>query len=98
MTDQQASQQGLDARMVLDNEAYKSAMEALRTQVVEQWKACPIRDREGQLLLLQLAKLADKFEGILAGMVEAGKFAAHKIDIDNERNESKARKLIRRVL
>jgi hypothetical protein len=98
MTDQQTSQQGLDARMVLDNPAYAEAMQTLRAQVVEQWKACPIRDKEGQLLLLQLAKLADKFEAILGGMVEAGKFAHHKISLDAERNESAARKLIRRVL
>lgn len=98
MTDQQTSQQGLDARMVLENESYKAAMQALRAQVVEQWKACPIRDQEGQLLLLQLAKLADKFEGILAGMVEGGKFAQRRIDLDEIRNESGARKLVRRVL
>jgi hypothetical protein len=98
MTDQQISQQGLDARLVLDNEAYKQAMTALRAQVVDQWKSCPIRDQEGQLLLLQLAKLADKFEGILAGMVEAGKFAHHKIALDDARNESGTRKLMRRVL
>lgn len=84
--------------MVLDNEAYKAAMLALREQVVTQWKACPIRDKEGQLLLLQLAKLTDKFEGILRGMVEAGKFAHHQINLDAERNESGARRLMRRVL
>lgn len=98
MTDQQVSQQGLDARLVLDNEAYKQAMATLRAQVVEQWKACPIRDKEGQILLLQLAKLADKFESILQGMVEGGKFAHRKITLDAERNESPARKLMRRVL
>jgi hypothetical protein len=98
MSDHQTYQQGLDARMVLDNAAYQQAMQALRAQVVEQWKACPIRDKEGQLLLLQLAKLADKFEAILGGMVEAGKFAQHKINLDAERNESPARKLMRRVL
>jgi hypothetical protein len=98
MTEHQSAQQGLDARMVLDNAAYQAAMRALRTQVIEQWKACPIRDREGQMLLLQLAKLADKFEGILAGMIEAGKFSQRKIDLDKERNESPARRVMRRVL
>lgn len=98
MTEHQTSQQGLDARMVLDNAAYQQAMTTLRAQVVEQWKSCPIRDREGQMLLLQLAKLTDKFEAILSGMIEAGKFAQHKIDVDKERNESGARRLVRRVL
>jgi hypothetical protein len=98
MTDHQMSQQGLDASMVLDNQAYQAAMQALRLQVVQQWKECPIRDKEGQILLLQLAKLADKFEGILSGMVQAGKFAQTKINLDAERNESAGRRLMRRVL
>jgi hypothetical protein len=98
MTDHQTSQRGLDASMVLDNAAYKEAMESLRTQIVEQWKACPVRDVEGQRLLLQLAKLSDKFEAILSGMVQAGKFSQHKISIDAERNESAGRRLMRRVL
>ena len=98
MTEQQTSQRGVEARQVLDNPAYVDAMAALMAQVVEQWKACPIRDNEGQILLLQLAKLADKFEAVLSGMVEAGKFADHKIKVDELRNESGARKLMRRVL
>jgi len=72
-------------------------MTALKAQIVEQWKACPVRDKEGQLLLLQLAKLTEKFESILTGMVESGKFAQHKIDLDSERNESTVRRWIRRV-
>jgi hypothetical protein len=97
MTDHQTAQRGIDARLVLENDAYKAAMESLRAQVVQQWKDCPVRDKEGQLLLLQLAKLTDKFEGILNGLVESGKFADRKIKLDEERNESAARKLIRRV-
>jgi hypothetical protein len=50
------------------------------------------------MLLLQLAKLADKFEGILGGMVQSGRLAQHKIELNEVRNESPARKLMRRVL
>ncbi len=88
---------GLDAAQVLDNDAYKQAMKALREEITAQWKACPIRDSEGQLLLLQLAKLTDKFEGILSGYVESGKFAHHKLIDDQLRNESKGRGLLRKV-
>jgi hypothetical protein len=91
-------QTGTHAAQVLDNEAYKEAMKSLREQVITQWKDCPIRDKEGALLLLQLAKLTDKFEAILRGYVSRGEFAKHAIDLDNERNESKARRLIRRVM
>lgn len=97
MSEHQTVQTGREASQVLDNEAYKEAMNILRTQVIEQWKACPIRDREGQMLLLQLAKLTDKFEGILRGMIEGGKYAQFKIDLEEERNESKARRLVRKV-
>ncbi|MBP9229603.1 MAG: hypothetical protein KBF41_16180, partial [Azonexus sp.] len=58
---------------------------------------CPVRDREGQLLLLQLAKLTDKFEAILASMVQGGKLAQHKINIESERNESRTQRFLRKV-
>lgn len=73
-------------------------MDALRAEVVEAWKKCPVRDKEGQVLLLQLAKLTDKFEGVLSGMVEGGKFASRQLELDELRNESAGRKLMRRVL
>ena len=98
MTEQDATRMGRNAADVLDNEAYRAAMTSLKAQVVQQWKDTPIRDAEGQLLLLQLAKMADKFESIMRGYVEAGKLAQHKIDLDSLRSESGARKLMRRVL
>jgi len=98
MTDGESIQMAHNAAMVLDNEAYTTAMDSMRVQVVQQWKDCPIRDKEGALLLLQLAKLTDKFDAILRGYVEGGKLAQHRIDLDSERNESRTRGLIRRVL
>ncbi len=98
MTNQQIAQKGFEASQVLDNPAYTAAMDALRTEVIEAWKKCPVRDKEGQVLLLQLAKLTDKFEGVLSGMVEGGKFAQRQLELDDMRNESAGRKLMRRVL
>lgn len=97
MTEHQTINIGIDAQYVIDNEAYKQAMAGLKAQIVEQWRQCPVRDAEGALLLLQLAKLAEKFEGILTGMVQAGKLAQHQINLDSERNESAARKFFRKV-
>ena len=97
MTPNTQVQRGIEAQQVIDNEAYKDAMQALKSQIVTQWKDCPVRDKEGALLLLQLAKLAEKFEGILSGLVNAGKFAQHQINLDNERDESPARKFFRRT-
>lgn len=97
MNDHQAASMGVTARQVLDNAAYQAAMTSLKAQVVQQWKDCPVRDKEGQLLLLQLAKLADKFDGILSGMIEAGKLAEHKINLDGVRDESGGRRMLRRA-
>ena len=73
-------------------------MALLKSSVITQWKESSIRDREGQLLLLQLARLADTFEGLLVGIVERGKMAQHKIEIDHLRDENKARSMLRRVM
>lgn len=91
-----ASQRGVDARLVLENPAYQAAMQAIQQQVVTAWAECSVRDMEGQKLLLQLHKLTKKFEGMLSGMVETGTLA--QLDLDAERDESKAQKLFRRVL
>lgn len=98
MTDYQTVHRSIEASQVLDNQAYKDAMQSVKDQVVQQWKDCPVRDVEGQRLLLQLAKISEKFEATLAGMIEAGKFAQHKIDLDAMRDESKARQMLRRVM
>lgn len=86
-----------NAADVLNNEAYKAAMEHLKAQIVEQWKDCPVRDIEGQRLLLQLAKLTDKFDSILSGYIARGDFAQHRINLDNERNESMGARVMRRT-
>jgi len=98
MTDNDTANQGREAADVLDNPAFKAGILAMRNEVIQQWKSCPIRDAEGQLLLLQLAKLTDKFESMLAGYVQGGKLAQEKININALRNESATRKMMRRVL
>ena len=97
MTNHQIVQKGLEASQVLDNPAFNEAMTTLKEEIVRQWKDCPVRDKEGQLLLLQLAKLADKFDGILRGMLESGKLAQHQIDLDSVRTESTLRRMIRKA-
>ena len=92
------AQRGHEAAQVLDNPAYVAAMAELRADVINTWKAAPIRDTEGQRLLLQLAKLCDKFEGILRGHIEGGKLAQAKLDIDDLRADNATRRLLRKVL
>lgn len=97
MNKHQEVQRGIDASAVLDNAAYQEAMALLKASVVEQWKGCSISDREKQVLFLQMARLADTFEGLLGGLVERGKLAKRKIDLDDARDESPARRFFRRV-
>lgn len=87
---------GSDAARVLESPAFQAAMALLKAEIVSEWSKCPVRDAEGQKLLLQLHKLANKFEGLLTGMVETGKLA--QLNLDAERDESVARKLFRRVI
>lgn len=87
---------GEDAARVLESPAFQEAMQMLKDDIVKKWGDCPIRDVEGQKLLLQLHKLANKFEGLLTGMVETGKLA--QLNLDALRDESAARKLFRRIV
>lgn len=97
MTHHQDVQRAQEASQVISNPAYQAAMQALRAEVIAAWKRCPVRDAEGQRLLLQLIKMADKFEAMLTGAIETGKFAEYQIRMDELRNESKARSLLRRI-
>lgn len=92
----QEALRGEDAARVLESTAFQTAMKALQDEIVREWGKCPVRDVEGQKLLLQLHKLSIKFEGLLTGMVETGKLA--RLNLDAERDESVARKLFRRVI
>jgi len=97
MTEQKQNQRGIDATQVLDNAAFNEAFALLNEAVLSQLDACPIRDHEGRLLLTQLRKIAFMYEGMLRGMVETGKLAKHKIDMNNLRDEGAGRKLLRIV-
>lgn len=89
-------QRGENARLILENPVFKEAMKTLQDQIVTEWGKCPVRDAEGQKLLLQLHKLSKKFESLFVGVVETGKLA--QLDLDKLRDESKARSIFRRVL
>src|SRR3977135_4198163 len=96
--DSVVSQRGQEAQQVLANAAYVQAIEQMKLDVIEAWKACPIRDTDGQRLYLQIAKLADKFDKMLHDYVEAGRFADLKASVDDVRDENGVRKVIRKVI
>jgi hypothetical protein len=87
---------GLEAQQVIDNPAYQTAMRLLKESVDKEWRKADVRDREGQMLLLQFRKTVDRFEQILAGLVDTGRYAERKIVDDQIRNENALRKGVRR--
>lgn len=93
---EQASR-GLEARQVIDNPAYQTAMALLKESVDKEWQKADVRDTEGQKLLLQFRKTVDRFERILTGMVETGRYAERKIVDDQIRNENALRRTSRRI-
>lgn len=96
-TDSDLIRVGRGAAEVLENEAYRKAMDLMKARIHEQWKESPIRDREGQFVLLQLAKMADMFEGLMAGFVQGGKLAQHRIDLDSLRDENAMQRAARTI-
>lgn len=91
MTEQEHSNMGVFAAQVLENPAFNEALRLMREDVIRQWRACPIRDQEGQMLFLQAAKITDKVEATLRGMFEAGKLANAKVNIDDARSNGEYR-------
>lgn len=70
---------GHNAAMLLDNELLKETLTAIDKEVMEQWIACPARDKEGKEALWQLIKTSRKFKDILTGYVETGKLATESM-------------------
>lgn len=84
---------GQTALQLLENELLKEALAAIDSEVMEQWVACPARDKEGKEALWQLIKTSRKFREILLGYIDTGKLAAHKLKQFEE--ESRLKRLFR---
>ena len=96
-TDAQVAHQGQQASDVLANEAYIAAMAMLKASINEMWRSTNLRDKEGQTLALQMAQVADRFEGIMSGLVQAGVMASKKLDMNDLRDETATRRFFRKV-
>lgn len=66
---------GQTALQLLENELLSEALDAIDSEVMEQWIACPARDKEGKEALWQLIKTSRKFREILTGYINTGKLA-----------------------
>lgn len=70
---------GQYAMSLLENELLQEALAAIDKEVMEQWIACPARDKEGKEALWQLIKTSRKFRDILLGHIETGKLATDQL-------------------
>jgi hypothetical protein len=63
------------ARLVLENEAFKAAFEDIQSEIIEQWKQSPARDHTGREHLWNLYMLSQKLENSLRESLATGKMA-----------------------
>lgn len=85
---------GQYALQLLENELLNEALDAIEKEVLDQWVACPARDKEGKEALWQLIKTSRKFREILTGYVNTGKLATNNLKRFEE--ESRLRRLFPR--
>lgn len=78
-------ERGRRAAELLNDELLKSALDAIESEVIQQWENCPVRDTDGKETLWKLYKVSKKFRAVLQGHVENGKLAAHELSRLNER-------------
>jgi hypothetical protein len=76
------------AKLVLENEAFKRAFEDIKQELTEQWKTSPARDQDGREKLWLMLKLLDKVHLCLESSLDSGKLAAKEL----EYQESMAKK------
>lgn len=68
------------AREVLDNEQFQAAFAAIETEIIDQWKQAPARDREGREKLWAYLHLLQKVRTCLTQTLETGKLAKHELE------------------
>lgn len=66
---------GAMAKGVIENEVYREAMSIVESDILEKWKASPIRDTEGQLALRLKWQCLQEIKGYIKDVMETGKLA-----------------------
>ncbi len=73
------------AQRLLNDELLRSALDAIKTEVVRTWIDCEQSKKEDKEALWQLMKTADKFEFLLLGYIEKGKLGRANLKQFEER-------------
>jgi len=98
VNEQQTVNMGKEAALVLDSPAFSEAMQWMKAETQQEWLKCPIRDKEGQQLILITARIIEKFEASLRGMIESGKYAEHQIEKRDLRTEGVVKRTMGKFL
>lgn len=72
-------QRAWKAKELLENELLQQSLSAIKSEIVQGWESCPARDKEGKEYYWQLIQMANKFELILKGYIQAGESAESMI-------------------
>lgn len=72
-------ERGRQAQELLNSPLLSTVLDAIESEVIEQWEKCPARDQEGKEALWQLFKTSKKFRAILLGYIDTGKLATEQI-------------------
>ncbi len=70
---------GDQARLVLENEAFATALADMKEEITEQWKKSPARDTEGREKLWTMLMLLEKLEATLRTTLETGVLATQEL-------------------
>jgi len=84
------AQRGRTAEQLLESPMFREAMDGIRAGIIEKWRSCPIRDREGQHELKLMDKLLSDIEGYIKQVADSGKMA--KITLEREEKLEKLNK------
>ena len=79
MTPEDALRRAKQAEQVFTAPIVKETLDFMEKEIMEMWKACPIRDVEAREALWRMAVTTGKFRELLRGTMESGKLAADQI-------------------
>jgi hypothetical protein len=82
MADEQHITRANRASELLENDAFKQAISAMKEHAIDAFKQCPARDKDGFALIQMHLNVVEKLEGMLRGFVESGRLA--KIEIERK--------------
>ena len=77
------SERGFEASKLLENKIFTESINNLRESIIDKWRSCPIRDREGQHELKLMDKVLSDIVGYIKQVADTGKMA--DIQLEQER-------------